>query len=526
MDLHDQLAAARSLQRRIYLADFYGFCRDIMHLDVEEKPHREMCDFLQELVEQQGTTSTQHKGLLLVPRGSFKSTVGTVAISIWLLARNPNARILISSHTWDAAKEWLQEIQTYLQVNEDLREFVGDWKTGSPEWSEHSIIIAKRTKALKESSIDTAGVNKAKTGGHYDFIINDDLHSEKNITTDRTRKSVRRYVQTEYPILEPGGIMLVIGTRWHGADVYGAMLQRDAERVRKGGAKEWRTLIKSCYEDDGSLYFPSRINEEFLAQKREELEPKMFAVWYLNQPMEEGSLIFPKAWWKFFDGDIDAYPFPILQVESEEVKAFPVNVTLAIDPAYSTSSRADYTGITVVATDNPDPKKGKPKAHWWVLEAHRVKAGPVDVLDAVIYFIRKYNIRRLAIETVANQTLYKAALIDHLRKSGLPNVGVYEYKEGNRRTKSDRIGSLQPKLRNGEIHFRRGLVDLFRELEDWPESEHDDLLDSLAQHIAIAAPPGNAWEEILRQEEEDEDDGSTSPKYTLPSAGLSGSRFS
>jgi predicted phage terminase large subunit-like protein len=482
-----------------------------MKFDVEEQPHREMCGFLQRLVERLGAGSEQAKGMLLVPRGSFKSSLASIGLPIWLLVRDPNLRILISSHTHDIAKDYLQEIQAYLQYHQAVRDFVGDWVTGAPEWSEESILIPQRTKPIKEPSIDTAGVNRPKVGGHYDVIICDDLHSEKNITSDATIRSVHRYVQTLYPILEPGGVLLIIGTRWHNNDVYGHILRQDEAREKKFGKREWVTLIRSAYLPDGSLYFPSRLTEEFLRQKRDELEEKYYAVWYENSPIEESARIFPRRWWRFFDGEVDPYPFPVLTTEEA---SFPVALTMAVDPAYSTSAEADYTGITVVAVDG--------EKTWYVLEATRLKAGPATVLDTLVYYIRRYGLRRVAIEATSAQVLYRAALVDRLREEGLGGVAVIPYTESRRRTKAERINALQPLMRAGKIVLRRGLSDLYQELEDWPETRHDDLLDSLAQHMAIVAPPQEVWKKWVEEDDKEDDLTPASRKaYTLPTAGMS-----
>lgn len=509
------LKALAEQRKQRLLNNLYEFCTEVMHYDdMRPQPHAEMCAFLTALVEQYKKDSRQHKGMLLVPRGCLKTSIGTIALAIWLLARNPNARILISSHTHEVAKDFLQKIKGELEQNPDLRAIVGDWKAGAREWSEDAIIISARTEVLKEPSIDTAGVNKAKTGGHYDFIINDDLHSENNIDAPSSRARVYRYVQTMYPILEPGGVFLIIATRWATDDAPGRLLKQDEERRRKhADAKpEWETLIREAHNPDGSLYYPHKLSEDFLTQQKQSLDDKMYSVWYLNRPMSEGSQFFPKAWWQYFDGEIETIPVTTL---TNDLQTIVVRITLALDPAYSSSKRADAAGITVVAMDN--------ERNWWVLEAERVFGGPVYVVPAVMYFLRLYNIHIMSVETMANQELYRHLMQEEFRKSGY-YCSLHEYKEAQQ-SKNRRIESLQPLFKQKKMFLRRGLSYLFEELEEWtgtPADRHDDLLDSLAQHQQISSPPGDVWrdlEELDMRDVEEHDEREQHQKWGLPSVG-------
>ena len=274
------------------------------------QPHVEMCDWLDDLVSplihyslEQRRSLKQTKGLMLVPRGCFKTSIGTVSMCLHVLERNPNARILIDTHTHDFAMQILREIKYHLENNAAFIRLFGDWKEGSTLWARENITIGPRTEALKEPSIDTAGVDKSKNGGHYDLIIADDLHEERNTANEDQRKKVRDHIQNLYPILEPGGVLLITGTRWHNADAYGWLLSKNREAEKKGQEPPYRTLLRSAFLEDSSLYFPTRIDDAFLAQQRLELDDKKFAVWYLNKPIEDASKYFPPGLIKQYDGE-------------------------------------------------------------------------------------------------------------------------------------------------------------------------------------------------------------------------------
>ena len=286
----------------------YPFCKDVLgYKDMEPQPHAELCSWLNDLIAPLVTydldarlSMEQTKGLDLLPRGTFKTSVCTVGLALKVLEQNPNARILIDTHTWDFSCQILSEIKHHMENNDGFIKLFGDWRAGANRWAEDAVTIGRRTTALKEPSIDTSGVDKSKNGGHYDLIIGDDLHQERNSANEEGRKKVRDHIQNLYPILEPGGVLLLNGTRWHNADAYGWILQKNREAEKNGKKPPYRTLLRGAFQPDGTLYFPTRLTDEFLAQQRIELDDKKFAVWYLNKPIEESSKYFPESLIKFF----------------------------------------------------------------------------------------------------------------------------------------------------------------------------------------------------------------------------------
>ena len=67
--------------------------------DLTEETHKEVCRFFQ-------NESIKRK-ISLLPRGSFKTTIGTIANSIQRILRNPDIRILIFSETYNQAKKFV-----------------------------------------------------------------------------------------------------------------------------------------------------------------------------------------------------------------------------------------------------------------------------------------------------------------------------------------------------------------------------------------------------------------------------------
>lgn len=183
--------------------------------EITERTHGEIIECLQ---------SASKQKLICVPRGCFKSSIGSVSYPIWLLMNNPDLRILIDSELYENSKNFLREIKAHLQSDDFINVF-GDWKSST--WNEGEIIIKPRTRNKKEASITCGGIGTQKTSQHYEVIIADDLNSQKNSLTIENRMKIIDHFRRYTSLLEPDGTLVVIGTRYASDDCIGYILQEE-----------------------------------------------------------------------------------------------------------------------------------------------------------------------------------------------------------------------------------------------------------------------------------------------------------
>jgi len=100
---------------------------------MEIKPHKELCEFV--------LSRDKQKKLILMPRGSFKSSVTTVGYTLFSLIRDPNMRILITGETQKNAKKFLAEVKTHIEQNQKFRTIFGNWKSRENIWREDEILM-------------------------------------------------------------------------------------------------------------------------------------------------------------------------------------------------------------------------------------------------------------------------------------------------------------------------------------------------------------------------------------------------
>ena len=409
---------ADTLQRRIDAeSSLYRWCQVVLGYEdlpiscdyrLYEPIHRPMCDRAEQVLPIRGRENrkTQRKLLDLEPRGSLKTRILTVASILYLLVFNYDARVLISSHDHDDAKDILQIIKDEIDKPR-FKEFYGDWKYYAEKygaWAQDRIRLPFRTKALREPTIDTCGADVSKTGGHYELIVVDDIQDRRNSQTENMRAAVRGRFQEYFPQLEPHGGMLVPATRYHRKDVYGWIMQRREAALRKAGepgsktyeeVKDWLfdVVVRRAWNEDGSLYYPTRLTNQFLEQQRIELEDYLFSVWYLNEPIDESAKVFVNPQGRVRDFDYWAGEIPFIELPSGERRS--VYPTMSWDPKGRevTSKKTDFHGIIVNGTDSIET--------WWVLLAVELRLPTDELLERIATMASNYGVRELSIETAA-----------------------------------------------------------------------------------------------------------------------------
>lgn len=191
--------------------------------------------------------SDTKRKLLVMPRGTFKSTIAVVSYCVWCLIKNPNERILIDSEIYGNSITYLREIKNHLESERLIRLF-GQFKTKT--WNEGEIIIAQRTANKKESSITCGAVGTTRVGQHYSIIIADDYNSPRNSSSPEQRQKIINHFQFNQAILDPNGIAIVVGTRYHSEDLIGWLLKNQL------AIKDFRDKndLKGLHQDEGVLY--------------------------------------------------------------------------------------------------------------------------------------------------------------------------------------------------------------------------------------------------------------------------------
>ncbi len=231
--------------RKYCMSSLYLFNKYVLAVGNDENKmafapfHKEICDFVQ--------TKRDRKKIILVPRGHLKSTLITIGYSVFRIVEDRNVRILILNATWQMAVDFLTEIKNQLQKNETLLEVFGDYTQKSTEWSQDRITL-NRDPGIKGPTVWAAGVDSNLVGSHPDVIIMDDLVNRDIVESeDMSAKAKLRY-KDALDLLEPGGQLIIIGTRWSDSDLYEWILNPENHIV-----ESFDKMIKPAFETDFDL---------------------------------------------------------------------------------------------------------------------------------------------------------------------------------------------------------------------------------------------------------------------------------
>jgi phage terminase large subunit-like protein len=362
------------------------------------------------------------------------------------------------------------------------------------------ITVAKRTKgALREATVETTSVGIDSTGAHFDLIICDDIVNDKNTITVEQRDQVFGFMKKLLMQLNPGGALIIIGTRWHIDDAYGRIIKEDEGRERDGLEPRFKYFIRSCWDGPQGLFFPEKLDYEFLENQKFDQGARVFAANYENKPVADEDRVFDMS-------TINIMPFELYKINNSNVirlntgEQYPVSVTMAWDPAgINPNRKSDYHGITIVGTDFAD--------RWWVLVAAQWKTRTAtEILDRICAQIAYYKPDKIIIESVGGYVLWIPQLQRVLRENGL-SVAIDEDNTGGQ-NKSTRIQMLEPRCSSGRMYLlphQKALIEQLTNFSSANELVHEDILDSLAKHEGRTKLAGQRIPDKIDVFEVDED---------------------
>ena len=439
----------------------YFLCKDFLQYPDWDIVHDDVEVFL---------LKPARKKTLLLPRNHLKSTIATISFVIQQIIKNPNIRILIGNGVWDISRKFLDEIKAQLE-NSQLKYLFGEFV--SARWNADEIIVRQRTKALKEPTIMTTGVEAETTGGHFDLIILDDLMGLQNSQTPDQREKVKRFRRSMINLLEPNGLLLEVMTRWHLDDTFAEIQEKES--------KYYDIMVKEVVEN-GKLIFPKKFARKFDPVRKDwvyvddptcmdyidHLKQSMpldeFSAQYLNRPFSNENQLFKPEMFRYWG-----------------VKPEGLFIGMAADLAISEARTADSTAIAILGMD----------FEWklYVLDYIKGKWRPSDVVEKIFEMQSKWRPHVVGMETNGFQRTLKLSVEEEMRKRRT-YFPIESISTGPEKSKVDRIKTLEPFYRSGAVfhaHWMKG-KELEVELQTFPKGRHDDIVDAISLCLPLMHP--------------------------------------
>ncbi len=450
-----------------YLRDF-GACPDAL-----DDPHGDGVRFLMNWnVRDKGVnketgkeTPLYYYKMLLWPRSSFKSHAFDAGLTSWLIAGNPNIRILVGSETYKQASAFVglsMEIISSPRYKEVFGDHTrGRWYHGKEFWSSLRKPPDGKLQFNKEPTLRATGVEQVQTGMHWDLVIPDDIVSQENTKTPEGLEQTRVWLGETLAQLDPGCMLFLIGTRHHYADVYGWILKEPTRRAMfEVSIKKWRD------HGTGKLFFPGRLSEAFVMGQKALLTPRQWSAYYEQEPATTDEKLFLPSYFHIIrDQDIPARSWTYLLT----------------DFAFKSLEKNDRTAMWVVSLD--------PNRTAYVRDFVVGRWKPSDSVRIALELWNRYlryEMKGIAIEATAHEELL-SALFEEIRKETFLSPRIIPITGRSQEIKNIRIEAVEPRFRTGRIYFAQSLKDdprkwhpLIDEMTEWPFSEHDDIPDAIS----------------------------------------------
>lgn len=400
--------------------------------------------------------------LYLMPRGTLKTSIITIAGTIQWLLNYPNDRVAIDSETVTKAQGFLTEIKGHFEENEKLRDIwhalyghYPDRDAKKKKWSTEGLVLATRERSRKEPSIDAIGPGVARNGWHYDIAFLDDLHSELNTKTKEEIDKVKEHRKLVYSLLDPGAPQVVVGTRWSFADMYQEIIEEEYE--------DFNFITRAAMSPTGEEFYPKRLSRPVLNRFRRIQGAYLFSCQYMNNPVDDETATFKR----------DDFKYMSRQAMHEKK----INWYGLVDPSYE-GPYSDYCAIVIAGMDS--------LGNIYVKHIVREKMTYKGIIDKMFELEAIFKPVRWGMEVVGTQKSIEYTLRQEERERG-KSLRCHLFK-GQRKKKEERIRGLAPYFESGRVFFCQGMPNLnhlMDELLKFPRAKNDDVSDCLANILEI-----------------------------------------
>ena len=467
--------------------------------------HRELCSILDDVTRGSITTNIGWS----VGRRHAKTAYLSNAFLCHQIVYRLKKYIVEVSETTDVAGDFISWTKHQLKFNRKLREDFGELLYERPSQNEldnkYEFITTSGTK------VEAKGVGTQMRGLRHlsdrpDLFILDDLESQENTNTPEMRSKNLHWFRAEMlEALGFGGMCIYMGTIVHYDSLLNHVLNKRKDFTsRKFPAilswseredlwEEWRKIYNSddkeakkkaddFYETNKDemirgteVLWPQMYSYKYFMEKREEMGARAFNQEYLGNPVDEESQVFnPDNFAYYYESDLDG-----------------ANLTFygAVDLAMG-KARGDYSAIITLAR-----REGSQVVY--VVDAYIARQKPDDFMQEIVKRTLQYQYEALAVESQQFQEWFADKLTEELQKHGYPaHTRMKQVKQKMR--KALRIESLEPEINSGRIRFKRDQRLLLEMLELYPNHNHDDGPDALADAFKIAKETSGAVRTVKR----------------------------
>lgn len=434
-----------SLKREKAQTDFMAYVKEMWPGFVGGAHHKVMAKAFERIAK------GELKRLIInMPPRHTKSEFGSYLLPSWFLGQYPGKKIIQTSNTAELAVGFGRKVRNLVDSDAYAKIFP-------------NVALRSDSKAAGRWSTNgngeyfAIGVGGTVTGKGADLLIIDDPHSEQEAALASTDPSVFDKVYEWYTSgprqrLQPGGAIVVIMTRWSKRDLTGKILQSAVER----DGDEWEVINFPAILPSGKPLWPQFWSLEELSALKEELPVSKWNAQYQQQPTSEEGALVKREWWKMWDKERPPMCEFIIQ---------------GWDTAFTKNERSDYSACTTWGVFYLNENEDDPNII--LLDAYKERLEFPELKQRAMSMYKEWEPDAFIVEAKASG----APLVFELRRMGIP-VSEFTPTRGN--DKITRVNSVTDLFASGKIWAprKRWAEEVIEEMAAFPNSDHDDLVDS------------------------------------------------
>jgi len=269
--------------------------------------------------------------------------------------------------------------------------------------------------------------------------------------SETIREKKKRWLQDLISILDPDGLLIVIGTRWHGDDLYQQIIDNN-EKLPE--SMRYHIEVEAVIDKDEKLLFPTIIDYIRIAALKIEKGLVEFYSQYMNNPLPSETQLFSVERMLFYD-------------EAQESLDKEYNFCY-MDPALGSlaEGKNDYIVVLFGARKNK---------RVYIRDAIITNTTTPDaVIKDMKILYEKYKCSYAGVESNGYQTLFAKSVREQ-------DMIVKEVRSS--KPKRVRIESIEPTVASGKIAFRDDwrihYPLLIEQMVIYPVGKHDDVPDAV-----------------------------------------------
>jgi predicted phage terminase large subunit-like protein len=396
---------------------------------------------------------------------------------LWMLLRNPDLRIAISSYEASRARRWGRTIRNDIKAHPELGLKISSDRSAAYDWGLDG----------SDGSVYCVGVGGALTGSPVDLMIIDDPHKGHKEADSATQRddawewwtgTVRTRFSADTPIV-------LIMTRWHEDDLAGRLIRDDSaswtviniparadHRPERGevdplGREPGQWLVSTRGRHLMRTGCPKHPDRECCDWEdiESDVGARTWSALYQGSPSPGEGLIFHREWWQYYQT-----PQWIVEPDGTHLTLTFDEVLQSWDMAFKDTDSSDFVVGQVW---------GRRGADAYLLDQVRGRMSFVETCMQVRSLSAKWpSASAKLVEDKANGP----AVISSLSKSVPGMVAVQP--EGS---KLARASAVSPFVEAKNVYlpefapFTAALVD---ECASFPLSANDDMVDALSQALS------------------------------------------